>query len=209
MLGQTTEGRRIAAHQNRLQVRPFCREACFEIVSQHSSICPHASTRDCRFRRKQPLLGLAGDAVSFFGREASRLPADRDGPQRRRAVAARFRNDPGGIVQVAPTYRDVHGINDPPRNTAGSLRHVETDADYIVLCDPDMIVLQSFPLDDLTLGSRQVSFDFVGYLAPDAAVCQPTLDLVCRSAGIDPLRLRNPVVNGGARMSSPQAGKNG
>lgn len=103
----------------------------------------------------------------------------------------------GGIVQAAPNYREVRGVHYPPRNTAGSLRHVETDADFIVLCDPDMIFLQPFPFDELMLGRRQVSFDFVGYLEPDAEAYQPTLDKVCRQAGIMPERLRQPVINGG------------
>lgn len=103
----------------------------------------------------------------------------------------------GGIVQTAPNYRVVDGVLYAPRNTAGSLRHVETDAEFIVLCDPDMLFLQSFPFDELTLGSRQVSFDFVGYLDPAIAAHQPALDDVCRAAGIAPEKLRHPVVNGG------------
>ncbi len=103
----------------------------------------------------------------------------------------------GGIVQTAPNYRDLNGILYPPRNTAGSLRHVETDADFIVLCDPDMLFLQPLPFDDLTLTGRQVSFDFVGYLAPEADVYQPTLDNVCRAAGLAPEKLRHPVIDGG------------
>lgn len=103
----------------------------------------------------------------------------------------------GGIVQVAPSYRDLNGVSYPPRNTAGSLRHVETDADYIVLCDPDMIFLQPLPFHELTLSERQVSFDFCGYLQPDSDVYQPTLDNVCRKAGLDPRQLRQPVVDGG------------
>ncbi len=103
----------------------------------------------------------------------------------------------GGIVQIAPSYRHVRGVLCPPRNTAGSLRHVETDADFIVLCDPDMLFLQPLPFDELTLTSRQVSFDFCGYLDPEAAVYQPVLDETCRAAGIPPEKLRQPVVNGG------------
>ncbi len=103
----------------------------------------------------------------------------------------------GGIVQTAPSYRHVNGVLYPPRNTAGSLRHVATDADYIVLCDPDMLFLQPFPFEELTLTSRQVSFDCVGYLDPAAAVYQPTLDDVCRAAGVAPEKLRQPIVDGG------------
>lgn len=103
----------------------------------------------------------------------------------------------GGLVQVAPSYRDLNGVSYPPRNTAGSLKHVETDADYIVLCDPDMLFLQPLPFDELTLSGRQVSFDLCGYLQPDSAEYQPTLDNVCRKAGLDPIRLRQPFVDGG------------
>lgn len=103
----------------------------------------------------------------------------------------------GGNVQVAPSYRNLNGSSYPPRNTAGSLKHVETDADYILLCDPDMLFLQPLPFDELTLSNQQISFDFCGYLQPDSAVYQPTLDNVCRRAGLDPARLRQPVVDGG------------
>lgn len=103
----------------------------------------------------------------------------------------------GGLVQTAPNYRDRNGVSYPPRNTAGSLKHVETDADYIVLCDPDMLFLQPLPFEELTLSERQISFDFCGYLDPDSAVYQPTLDNVCREVGLDPDRLRQPVVDGG------------
>lgn len=103
----------------------------------------------------------------------------------------------GGLVQIAPNYRDLNGVSYPPRNTAGSLRHVETDADYIVLCDPDMLFLQPLPFEELTLSERQISFDFCGYLDPDSAVYQPTLDNICRAAGLDPILLRQPVVDGG------------
>lgn len=103
----------------------------------------------------------------------------------------------GGRLQLAPNYRNSHGIYYPPRNTAGSLKHVETDAEYIVLCDSDMLFLQPLPFDELTLSNRQISFDFVGYLQPDAPEHQPTLDNVCRQAGLDLRRLRQPVVDGG------------
>lgn len=103
----------------------------------------------------------------------------------------------GGIVQTAPNYHHWNGLSYAPRNTAGSLRHVQTDADFIVLCDPDMLFLQPLSLDELTLGERQISFDHCGYLDPDADVYQPTLDNVCRQAGLDPARLRQPIVDGG------------
>ena len=111
----------------------------------------------------------------------------------------------GGRVQTAPTYRDLNGVSYAPRNTAASLRHVETDADYIVLCDPDMLFLQPLRYDALALSPRQISFDVCGYLNPDAAVYQPTLDDVCRQARIDPALLRRPVVDGGVPHVIPTA----
>lgn len=111
----------------------------------------------------------------------------------------------GGRVQTAPNYRDRHGVRYPPRNTAGSLRHVEANAEFLVLCDPDMLFLQPSPFDDLALTDRQITFDFVGYLEPDAEEYQPALDDVCRRAGVDPTRLRRPVVNGGVPHLIPTA----
>ena len=103
----------------------------------------------------------------------------------------------GGQVQTAPNYRIVNGVYYPPRNTAGTLRHVQTDAEYIVLCDSDMIFLQPLPLKDLLLKPRQVSFDFVSYLVPDGPQYQPYLDNICRSVGVDPKKLRTLEINGG------------
>ena len=103
----------------------------------------------------------------------------------------------GGRLQMAPNYREINGVSYPPRNTSGTLRHVQTDADYIVLCDPDMVFLQPWPWTELTLKEHQISFDLVGDMDPDRAVYQPSLDDVCRRAGVDPQRLRNPLFNGG------------
>ena len=103
----------------------------------------------------------------------------------------------GGHIQTAPNYHHLNGIAYPARNTAGSMRHVQTDADYIVLCDPDMIFLQPLPWRELSLEPQQVSFDFVGYLNADDPQHQPVVDNVCRQADVDPQSLRNPHFNGG------------
>ena len=105
--------------------------------------------------------------------------------------------DAGGCIQTAPDYRHVNGVNYPPRNTAASLRHVKTDAEYIVLCDPDMVFLQAFPWHEMSLTAQQISFDFVGYLDPNWSVYQPMVDDACRLANVDLQRLRNPLANGG------------
>ncbi len=105
--------------------------------------------------------------------------------------------DAGGHIQTAPNYRQLNGVNYPPRNTAATLRHVQTDAEYIVLCDPDMVFLQPLLWHELNLAEHQISFEFVGYMDPDISKYQPTLDDVCRRAGVDPELLRNPQTNGG------------
>jgi hypothetical protein len=115
----------------------------------------------------------------------------------------------GGRVQTAPDYRRIRGVNYPPRNTAATLRHVHTDADYLVICDPDMVFLQPLPWQELSLAEHQLSFDFVGYLDANVPAYQPAVDDVCRRAGIDPQRIRDPRTNGGvphvipARLKQP------
>jgi len=105
--------------------------------------------------------------------------------------------DAGGQIQTGPDYRNIGGVNYPPRNTAATLRHVQTNADYIVLCDPDMVFLQSLPWHQLNLAPHQISFEFVGYLDANVPVYQPAVDDVCRKINLDPQRLRNPKYNGG------------
>src|ERR1043166_1897240 len=103
----------------------------------------------------------------------------------------------GGIVQTAPNYRRRGGVHYPPRNTAASLRHVESKADYLVLCDPDMLFLAAPKWPFGLLRRRKITFDYVGYLDPDRPIFQPMLDDVCRRAGVAPERLRSPVLDGG------------
>lgn len=110
----------------------------------------------------------------------------------------------GGRVQTAPDFRQVDGVNYPPRNTAASLKYVQTDADFIVLCDPDMIFLQSPPWANLGLTERQVSFEAVGYLNPDVEIYQPAVNDSARRAGVDPAGLRNPAFNGGVPHVIPR-----
>src|SRR5690349_4623801 len=75
----------------------------------------------------------------------------------------------GGRIQAAPNYRVHQGVSYPPRNTAGSLRDVETEAEFIFLCDPDMLFLRSVDLQEYTPSEREVSFDEVPYLIPARA----------------------------------------
>ncbi|MEQ9412145.1 MAG: hypothetical protein RIK87_30825 [Fuerstiella sp.] len=110
----------------------------------------------------------------------------------------------GGHVQPVPNLRNHRGVLYPPRNTAVALQAVDTAADYIILCDADMVFLQPLPLKSVQIDSDTISFDRVGYLHPDHPVYQPDIDNVFRSSGIDPTRLRNPVIDGGVPHVVPK-----
>lgn len=103
----------------------------------------------------------------------------------------------GGMVQTAPNYRQVGGVNYPPRNTAGTLRHVRTDADYIVLCDADMIFLQPIQFSDWALPARAISFDQLRYLDPTDAFAQWALRQACAKAEVPYEQLTRQPVDGG------------
>jgi hypothetical protein len=75
----------------------------------------------------------------------------------------------GGRIQRAPTYSDVGGPEYPPRNTPASLKHVQLarEVEFIVLCDPDLVLLRPWPFEDLILDPDEISLDSVAYLFPD------------------------------------------
>jgi hypothetical protein len=91
----------------------------------------------------------------------------------------------GGNVQRAPNHRLRGGIEYAARNTSASLLHaqVEADVDYLVLCDPDMVLLEPWTGEAVRLGGRQVGLDELTYLTVDAA-SRPTLEPACRRAGV-------------------------
>ena len=70
----------------------------------------------------------------------------------------------GGRIQQARNFRGDGGWEYPPRNTAGSLSVVQSHADYLVVCDPDMIFFRPLPLEHFVLSNNQVSYDSVSYL---------------------------------------------
>ena len=103
----------------------------------------------------------------------------------------------GGILQFAPTLRHVDGIEYPPRNTAAALQSVQSKADFIILCDADMVFLRPLPLADLAMTPTTVSFDRLTYLDPQRPEHAPDIALACESGGVDPNILCQPVINGG------------
>lgn len=102
----------------------------------------------------------------------------------------------GGNVQPTTNERNRYDVVYPPRNSAVALQTVRTDAEFVVLCDADMIFLKPLPPESLRLAGRTISFDRIGFLNPDNPVYQPDIDDVFRANGIDPAVLRNPVIDG-------------
>jgi hypothetical protein len=94
--------------------------------------------------------------------------------------------DHGGRVQQAPGYREAGGPLYPPRNSPATLRHVEVDENtrFIVLCDPDMVVLRPWPLEDLALEPDEISLDSVSYLIPEDQA-RPRLESIYAGQGVD------------------------
>lgn len=111
----------------------------------------------------------------------------------------------GGRVQAAPNYRIHKGVDYSPRNTAGSLKHLKTSADYIFLCDPDMIFLRPISFEDFRLRDDQISFDKVDYLVPKKAEFSGTLDAICERAGVPYQTLIDRPVSGGVPHMIPRS----
>lgn len=111
--------------------------------------------------------------------------------------------DAGGIVQIAPDYQSFGGVNYPPRNTPAALRHVETSASNIVLCDADMIFLNDHPLDVWCSLARQVTFDAVPYLNAEGPRHREMLQDVCPKAGVDYQQLVDTPLSGGVPHCLP------
>lgn len=111
----------------------------------------------------------------------------------------------GGRIQMAPNYRVYHGVDYPPRNSAGSLKQLRTNADYIVLCDPDMIFLRPFPFEEYRLRDNQISFDEVNYLIPQKAEFDGKLEAICERAGVPYQTLLDTPVSGGVPHIIPRS----
>ena len=89
----------------------------------------------------------------------------------------------GGRIQRARNFRYDAGWDYPPRNTAGSLSVVQSDADFLVLCDPDMVIFRPLPLDQLGLANHQISYDRVTYLTVKDEN-RDQLEECCRAVGV-------------------------
>lgn len=84
----------------------------------------------------------------------------------------------GGRLQRAPSYR----VGDyAPRNTAGTLECVQTDAPFVVILDADLIFLDG-PVWPQPEGGEAVS-NLTAYLQPDDGNREP-LEAACRALGL-------------------------
>lgn len=102
----------------------------------------------------------------------------------------------GGRVQRAPNFRVKDDFDYGPRNTAGTLLSVRSEADYVVVCDPDMIFLGSLDLQSYRLAGDQISFDMVSYLHVDTEN-ESLVSGACQRAGISLERIRQNPISGG------------
>lgn len=102
----------------------------------------------------------------------------------------------GGHIQEVDNFKNLNDVCYPPRNSAAALS-ITSDADFVVLCDADMIVVNQIDMDRLIVPDNTITFDYVGYLDPDRDGYQPDIDDVFVRNGISSQRIRTPVINGG------------
>jgi hypothetical protein len=114
--------------------------------------------------------------------------------------------DHGGRIQRAPTYRDSGRFSYPPRNTPATLAHVRVDprTKYLVLCDPDLVLLRPWPLVAISLEPDEVSLDGVSYLMPDDET-RPALAAAYAAHGVELAETERKPVPGGVPHIIPVA----
>ena len=113
----------------------------------------------------------------------------------------------GGVIQRADTLRYVGGVEYPPRNSAATLRDVDTSADLVVLCDADMLFLKPPDLGSISLNDHTITLDQVHYLDPSDPMRADGLDHACAAGGIDISVFADPTSSGGVPHLIPAARK--
>jgi hypothetical protein len=102
----------------------------------------------------------------------------------------------GGRIQRAPNFRLHRGLDYAPRNTPGTLRCVESDADYLVLCDPDMIFFGPARFQRHRLAEDQITLDRVNYMVVNDE-SRSYLSAACKRAGVSLKHLAHNDLGGG------------
>lgn len=103
----------------------------------------------------------------------------------------------GGRIQRTDNYRYALPREYPGRNKSYSLARADTDAQFVMLCDPDMMFVKPLPFERITadFGRDDLSFDHADYLIPERH--RPVLEPVCMAAGVDVARVLDIPVYGG------------
>ncbi len=110
--------------------------------------------------------------------------------------SAEFHRDLSGLrVQRAPNYRS-RGVPFPPRNTPAALLHLESEADYVVLCDSDMVFVDRWPFASSRIGDRQITMDYTSYMKVDHESISPVIASACKRAGLSLDALREYLIGG-------------
>lgn len=89
----------------------------------------------------------------------------------------------GGDLRRAPSYVSKY-TGYKSTNSAGSLKEVESDADYVVLCDSDMIFVRPMAIDAYDLEADQVSFEWIGFMTLDHHLARPFIRGLCDRADV-------------------------
>ena len=91
-----------------------------------------------------------------------------------------------GIVQRRPNYRHAGRLMYAPRNQMRTVGLVETDAEHLVLCDPDMVFLRPVDFGELIaeMDDDQLSLDQISFLVVTDEN-RPFIEQVCVANGLD------------------------
>lgn len=96
----------------------------------------------------------------------------------------RMVNTHRGVIQRTENHRSNGYAPYAARNTPGALLDVRTDADYIVLCDSDMIFIREPPWSQFEVDDDQISFDAVEYMRCDHSSIRPYIRDACTRANV-------------------------
>jgi hypothetical protein len=110
----------------------------------------------------------------------------------------------GGRIQRAPNFRMHRGLDYMPRNTPGTLRCVETDAEYLVLCDPDMIFFGPPRFERFHPAEDQISLDRSSFMEVNDE-SRRHLSAACKRAGVSLRRLARDNFGGGVPHIVPES----
>jgi hypothetical protein len=110
----------------------------------------------------------------------------------------RILKEKGGIIQRLPSERLAGKFDYVCRNVWATLKGVETSADYIVLCDPDIVFLRPVDFSGIAAGLHEesVSLDRVGYMRVGDHN-RAILEEVCKASWIDKRLLDGITSSGG------------